>query len=1008
MFSMQKKIFVVLLCFLIWFLPITSYSQSASYKYIMELGKRSLSQTFYDEAIHYFNIALQVEPNLEEPLFYIDFAKRLKEGRIEQAFPIIVEETSGKIYKPEKKVENAKSNESLISDTLDLFESRSKDSFSKNDEFLRKLKVHEALGLIESKGLEIKDETTKKYLPVKVEVTKDTARKTAQTDYKKSDERKISEHKEPVDESKIDKLQVVSEKGAKVTDTKGTYMQIGKLILTDDLWDRQPIQIDAEIKNTIIIQGRNIKRFLIIDPNIISGEKKDRNSVVMTMNVRLGSSVIHLWDDKGRWTLNFEVSFPESSVIKRPKIFTEENAPFKILYNTNWQSFYAGEDKDDIERTSLSFHQWLGLLGDTPYGTFDASAGFTRFTDKKIVATTYTIGLTDADIGPFKNCNIRGYDFYKQYSALTLPGTGLRGAFIQGRVLEDKLGYDFVWGKERPVRDRLATGEIELKESIIEGAKVKLFPSNKDNITFNYVKGYGSARQDYLAEKVYSVQAQRYLGENKISSEFAYDEDNMAMKVFSTWKTENSKIRLNFRNIEEDFSTIQSRPSGRGEIGAILGLDYKLSDIRIKSDIDIYRDRVIFNAGNPRGLNFDFKASIFIPLISKSSWRTNFYYENSPQLVSPRKSLRVNNNYSKSFKLFNDRSFNWFLGNTYQRNRILLSPSADYDRYGIKGGTSFAIFENLYYYLNYEYSSLENISTGDESFPRVLNTGINYSKRITKTLSSNFGISYRDEEGIGGVNSFLAGEDSVSFNIGLNYRPMPEVEAYINSHIRDISPERADSSSADSFNIRFGVRTSFEFPLFAWNPKGEISGIVFNDLNGNAEKDGNEKGVSDIKIKVGKTEIITDEFGSYKVDLRARKVVVAIDTESVPEGFIFSTSTSKTVEIFHKGSYTVNFGITSQSGIYGVVYYDKNSNGKPDEEDILINKVKIILDNKDSTYTDTGGSYFFRNISPGKHLIKIDITSLPLEYIPMIKVVNQVELSEGSTSIFHIPLKKNP
>ena len=58
--------------------------------------------------------------------------------------------------------------------------------------------------------------------------------------------------------------------------------------------------------------------------------------------------------------------------------------------------------------------------------------------------------------------------------------------------------------------------------------------------------------------------------------------------------------------------------------------------------------------------------------------------------------------------------------------------------------------------------------------------------------------------------------------------------------------------------------------------------------------------------------------------------------------------------------------------------------------------------------TDSDGNYFFRNISPGKHFIKIDVASLPLEYIPMIKVVNQVELSEGSTSIFHIPLKKNP
>ena len=1004
---MQKKIFVILLCFLIGFLPIVSYAQSSSYQYIMELGKRSLSRTFYEEAIHYFNIAHQVEPDLEEPLFFIDFAKRLKEGRVTRGVPI-KEKTLKKFYKPEKKSDDVISKDTLIRDTLDIFESRSKDTFKNNDEFIRRLKIHEVLGLIETKKEMVGDKTTKKYLPVKVEVTKDAVIKTAETDYKKSDKRKISEHKESVDKPKSFQGQVVLGKGAKVIDTKGPFKAIKKLTLTDDLWDKQPIRIEMKIRNSIIIQGRNIKRFLIINPNIISGEKKDRNSVVIVSNVIKGSSFIHLWDDKGRWTLKFDVAFPSSAILKRTDSYTEGSAPFRLRYSANWQSFYSGENKDDLERSSITFYQFVKLLGDTPYGKFDASAGFTRFPDSKIVATTYGLGLTDAKIGPFKDFNIRGYDFYKYYSTLTLTGAGLRGAFIEGRILDDKLSYDFVWGEEYPIQERLSTGEVLVKDSVIEGVKITLFPSNRDNVSFNYVKGYGTAREDYLPDKVYSIQAQRYFGESNITSELAYDEDSVAMNIFSNWYMDNLKLRLNFRNIESNFSTIKNRPGGSGEIGTIFGVDYTFSDIRLSSDIDIYRDRKIFNVKNRQGVNFDWDTSLFIPLTPKSSWRTNIYYENSPQLVLSRKTLRLNNMYYNSFKFLKDRNFNWFLGNTYQRNRITLSPSSNYDRYAFNTGFRLSVIDNLYYYLNYEYSFLEDISSGYESFPRVLHTGINYSKRISKSLRSNLGISYRDEEGISGVNSFIAGEDSVSINFGLNYRPIPDVEAYINSYIRDTTSENSDVNSVDSFDVRFGIRTSFEFPLFAWNPKGEISGIVFNDLNGNTKRDDNEKGVPDIKIKVGKKEIVTDKFGRYSTKIRARRVVVAIDVESVTEGFVFSTSPSETLEIFHKGSYTVDFGITSQSGIYGVVYYDINSNGKPDEEDILVSNIKIILDNKDSTFTDTEGNYFFRNISSGKHLIKIDVTSLPLEYIPLIKVISQVELSEGSTSIFHIPLKKNP
>ena len=189
---MQKRILVVLLCFVIGFLPISSYSQSISYKFIMELGKRSLSQTFYEEAIHYFNIAHQVSPALEEPLFYIDFAKRLKEGRIEKALTIC-DEKSKKRFKSKKKIYKVKENKSLISDTLDFFESRSKQVFKKNDEFIRKLIIHEALSLIETKDEKL-------------------VMKGVQKDKGKKDKTKIRKLKDSADKPKSFKRQLIPKK----------------------------------------------------------------------------------------------------------------------------------------------------------------------------------------------------------------------------------------------------------------------------------------------------------------------------------------------------------------------------------------------------------------------------------------------------------------------------------------------------------------------------------------------------------------------------------------------------------------------------------------------------------------------------------------------------------------------------------------------------------------------------------------------------------------------------
>ncbi len=1005
---MQKKFFVVLLCLFIGFLPIASYSQSSSYKYLMELGKRSLSQTFYEEAVHYFNIALQIEPDLEEPLFFIDFAKRLKEGRIKKALPISLEKL-GKFDKSGKKAyiseDKVKSSETLISDTLDLFESRSEKDLQENDKFIRRLKIYEALGVIESKGVDTKDRFIKKWLPVKVEVIKDEG----EANYKKSKESQISEVKAAVHKINISKGRVVSGKGAKGLESKGIFKKIKKLTLIEDLWNKQPVSIVMKIRTSLILKGKNIKKFLIITPDILFGEKKGDDELVLTANVIKRSTFLHVWDDRGRWTFNINVIFPESKSSKsKGEKLKEEVKPFKFNYFADYYTLYSGEDISGLEKTNLSFTQRVSIEGLTPYGMFDSSVGFTKYPDT-IVATSYTTGLANASIGPFKNFNLRGFDLYKKFSNLTLPGSGMRGAYLEGKILNGNLGYDLVWGRERVILGQLSSGAIEKKESFLQGARITLFPYKKNKYHLNIAKGYGTAREDYLADKVYSIEAEQYFGNTKISSEFAYDEDNVAATLYSSWKNENSRVSVRLRNIEKNFTTLTGRAGGQGQIGVEVNIDNKFSNnIRLSSDLDVYRDRVFYNPRKRNNPNFELRETLVIPLTNSSSWQTSFYYDYTPGAISPQRSLRLNNQYSKSGKLWNNRRFSWFLANNFQRQRRSLTPTSNSDRYGLIGGMNLSLLNNLSYYINYNYSMISNIYSGEDSYPRVLSTGLSYSKLWIPSVSSTFRLSYQGQEGTQTEDSFLSGVDSLIFSFGVNYRPSPDIDFFINGNIRNAWTENSDRESLDSSNIRFGFRTSFDFRLFAWNPKGEIRGVVFEDMNANGVQDRYEKGIPNVKVKVGKKEIVTDKEGKYKIKVRAKKIVVAIDIENAPEKYIVSTSPSKKVEIFHKGTYNVDFGLTTQAGIYGIIFYDKNGNGKPDSKDVFIPHVKVILDGVESSVSDSQGSYFFRNVLIGRHTIKLDMVSLPLEYIPLIKVSNEIELFEGTTSIFHIPLKKKP
>ncbi len=963
---MQKSLLIVLFFLLIISFALPGYSQYLlTYKYSIELGKKSLADNFYDEALHYFELASLLNPTSEEALFYIDFIKRLKERRVEVAM----------ILDKDIPDQRLKSKETVVREVLDIFE------------------------IITEKRAQ--KESREQYISRKLEDFELGEQKKGAAVYKR-----LSEKQQAIDRALGLFGKKIEERKSPLK-TKEIIKKAKLIFLTDELWEELPIYFEMETRSSLIIKGQNIKRFLAISPEIIEVERKNKDELRITANVRKSFSFLHVWDDRGRWTFHIRTIYPRSIISEPQKGLAEESVePFKFIYSADWNSYYTGANMAGLERETLSFIQRLGTEGETPYGKFDGSTTLTKFKESTEV-TSYTAGLADGKIGNFKNFNLRVFDLYKSFSRLSLPGTGLRGAYLEGKAFNNLLGYDFVWGRKEITYGFISSGSVEEQDEYIEGARFTLFPHGKNKYSFNFLHGYGSGREEYLSDKVYSLEARHNFGNLRLFSEVGFDEDNIATNINSRWKKGNLSLNLDFRNIEKDYTTITSRAADRGEIGARIALDYVLSDLRLSSDLDVYRDRNLFNTGSPKALNFDWQGSLFKPLNSSSSWRTSLYNTYTPGLTSPRKSFRLNNTYYKSFKFFNDRTISWFAGNSYQRNRLTFSPSSDYNRYGLSAGIRFPIIERLSYYLNYDYSWLEECLSGEEYNPKVLTMGISYDKQLSRALAGSLNVSYRDEEETEGTNSFLAGEDTLQLSLGLTYHPSPDVEFFVNGAVANIWAEGNDRDAYNSADIRWGVRSSWDL-LFSWNPQGLIQGTVFNDLNGNSRQDEGEKGIAGIKVKVGRKELVTNSKGEYKQKVRAKSVIAALEVKTVPQGYIFSSSSSKKIDIVHKETYQVDFGLTTQSGIYGVVFYDKNANGKPDIEDVFIPKVKIILDSADITFTGNEGSYFFRKVPSGKHSLRIDMQTIPLEYIPLVKITSEINLSEGTTSIFHIPLKKKP
>ncbi|MBC2305803.1 SdrD B-like domain-containing protein [Listeria booriae] len=171
--------------------------------------------------------------------------------------------------------------------------------------------------------------------------------------------------------------------------------------------------------------------------------------------------------------------------------------------------------------------------------------------------------------------------------------------------------------------------------------------------------------------------------------------------------------------------------------------------------------------------------------------------------------------------------------------------------------------------------------------------------------------------------------------------------------------------------------------------KGSISDAMFEDLNGNGQKDANEAGISGIKVtlfndqgvEVATTTSAAD--GSYNFDnVDEGTYYMHVDTTTFPDNYklfttqgfgsdgnstYFHVAAGETVSGYHLGFYKKTGGMISST-----VFNDLNINGKQDEGETGLSGAKVALYNVSGekiaeTTTAVDGSYTFANIPAGTY-----------------------------------------
>lgn len=160
---------------------------------------------------------------------------------------------------------------------------------------------------------------------------------------------------------------------------------------------------------------------------------------------------------------------------------------------------------------------------------------------------------------------------------------------------------------------------------------------------------------------------------------------------------------------------------------------------------------------------------------------------------------------------------------------------------------------------------------------------------------------------------------------------------------------------------------------------GSISGITFDDVNGNGTKDIGEPGLSGWQIRLNgtsQTSTLTDTNGAYSfTNLLPGSYTVS---EVIPSGWIQTAPSSPStysVEITSGAVMTAkNFGDFLAGSIGGMMFDDLNGNGIKDPGESGLGGWHIVLSNgiavPDTVATDSLGSYSFTNLGPGTYQVR--------------------------------------
>ena len=759
---------------------------------------------------------------------------------------------------------------------------------------------------------------------------------------------------------------------------------------------------------SMILTGRNIQRFLVTEPEVISVDQKSPDELLVT-GKRVGVSELHVWDDRGRSTVELLGVLPEveGETYEEAKLREIEQAGnFKVSYAVDWSSLEAGRRVETFKRTSYSLSHVFGLRGDTPYGAFDSYTVLRRFKTSSEF-TYYTVGLTNGQIGFLKGFDVRGFDFYPGVSSLAASNVSLRGILFKTSMFNKKLDYSVYQGRENGGTN-ISPDLFRKNDIFLEGVNLSFSPTKKQNYKLSIAHGWGHDRQADLNPYAYDLTSTWRLNDIwGLGYEIANNTERFAHILKATYNQSNLVASAQFRDIDKNFTNVRGNVGQQGEQGGLFDVSYSPTEkLGMTTSLDVYRDTINPALDNDTRLNEDLRWGTNYQINPLTYATLSYNLQNQLGRVSQFRYQNAGIGITHKFRLLRD--INTYANYYHQENKNFSSPLSDYINEKFTAGLRFSLIKDLYYFFNKDLNWFEQRSYGTRTMPHAYETGVEWYGKFgdTSPFYGNFRFSYRDEEDTVSNLSFFSGEDYIENYLELAYRPAGDKEIFGSGRFRNIWADNPNVTKRMEATFNAGMRYYWDTGI-KWEAIGTIEGYVFNDLNQDGLKESGEQGLSGIKLWCAKAKSSeTDSLGHYKFTrVKAKKAMVSIDTKTIPSGYLLLTPVTQEVKMSQGQVVKIHFGLTNRSEISGAVFEDVDNNGEFGIVDKGIKGVVLSLEDGTKATTDATGRYSF-SVEVGGHTVTLELESLSAEYLPAVAIYKDFQVTEGLSYKHNIPLKK--